>query len=172
MLVSGRPGRSKDLLQWAKQSPLEPGDSPHPAPPVPPRQPTEIVNLTPKVVPTVSIPAPTSEAPLGQPGDRDIRLPGHQFQRLAAQHSRHDRHLSLNGKALRAIPINARSGACASFGERSGAPSGLRPSSFVMANTPVEVQFTSAGCLNYPCRTSRAGRAALGQGEEPEASGV
>jgi hypothetical protein len=31
--------------------------------------------------------------------------------------------------------------------------SGLRPSSFVMCNTPVEVQFTSAGCLNYPCRT-------------------
>jgi hypothetical protein len=29
----------------------------------------------------------------------------------------------------------------------------LRPSSFVMCNTPVEVQFTSAGCLNYPCRT-------------------
>jgi hypothetical protein len=23
-----------------------------------------------------------------------------------------------------------------------------------MGNTPVEVQFTSAGCLNYPCRTS------------------
>jgi hypothetical protein len=22
-----------------------------------------------------------------------------------------------------------------------------------MWNTPVEVQFTSAGCLNYPCRT-------------------
>src|ERR1700720_1881977 len=35
------------------------------------------------------------------------------------------------------------------WGERSGAPSGLRPSSFVMCNTPVEVQFTSAGCLNY-----------------------
>src|SRR5580700_9150509 len=33
-------------------------------------------------------------------------------------------------------------------------PSGLRPSSFVMRNTPVEVQFiNSAGCLNYPCRT-------------------
>jgi hypothetical protein len=26
--------------------------------------------------------------------------------------------------------------------------------SFVMDNTPVEVQFTSAGCLNYPCPTS------------------
>ena len=25
-----------------------------------------------------------------------------------------------------------------------------------MGNTPVEVQFTSAGCLNYPCRTSAA----------------
>jgi hypothetical protein len=25
--------------------------------------------------------------------------------------------------------------------------------SSVMCNTPVEVQFTSAGCLNYPCRT-------------------
>jgi len=37
--------------------------------------------------------------------------------------------------------------------ERSGAPSGLRPSTFVMSDTPVEVQFTSAGCLNYPCRT-------------------
>ena len=25
--------------------------------------------------------------------------------------------------------------------------------SFAMSDTPVEVQFTSAGCLNYPCRT-------------------
>src|SRR5450432_3827288 len=41
------------------------------------------------------------------------------------------------------------------LGERSGAPSGLCPSSFVMCNTPVEVQFTSAGCLNYPGRTPR-----------------
>jgi hypothetical protein len=39
------------------------------------------------------------------------------------------------------------------LGERSGAPSGLSSSSFVMCNTPVEVQFTSAECLNYPCRT-------------------
>src|SRR5271169_4538359 len=47
------------------------------------------------------------------------------------------------------------------FGERSGAPSGLRPSSFVMCNTPVEVQFmTSAGCLNYPCRTPIAAASA------------
>jgi hypothetical protein len=56
----GRPGRSKDLLQWAKQSPPQvvtrpdPGDSPHPASPVPPQ-------TTPKVV-SMSIPAPTSEA--------------------------------------------------------------------------------------------------------------
>ncbi len=65
----GRPGRSKDLLQWAKQSPPpvvtrpDPGDSPHPAPPVPPLEPTESVDTTPKVVSTVSIPARTSEAP-------------------------------------------------------------------------------------------------------------
>jgi hypothetical protein len=25
-----------------------------------------------------------------------------------------------------------------------------------MCNTPVEVQFTSAGCLNYPCRTPKS----------------
>ena len=54
----GRPGRSKDLLQWARQSPPpvvvrpDPGDSPPPALPVPPQQPTGIVNTTPKVVPT------------------------------------------------------------------------------------------------------------------------
>ena len=57
----GRPGRSKDLLQWAKQSPPQvvtrpdPGDSPRPALPVPPQ-------TTPKVVSTVSIPVLTSEA--------------------------------------------------------------------------------------------------------------
>ena len=63
----GRPGRSKDLLHWAKQSPppvvtgADPGDSPPPAPPVPP--PTETVDTTPKVVSTVSIPALTSKPP-------------------------------------------------------------------------------------------------------------
>jgi hypothetical protein len=63
----GRPGRSKDELQWAKQSPPlivtrpDPGDSPHPALPVPPQQPTEIVDTKPKVVSTVSTPMPTSE---------------------------------------------------------------------------------------------------------------
>jgi hypothetical protein len=61
---------------------------------------------------------------------------------------------ALNGKALCNVTIDARSGAFASFGgKRSGAPSALRPSTFVMSDTPVEVQFTSAGCLNYPCRT-------------------
>src|SRR4249920_1410169 len=64
----GRPGRSKDLLQWAKQSPPpvvarpDPGDSPRPALPVPPQQPAEIVDTTPNVVSTVSTPVPTSEA--------------------------------------------------------------------------------------------------------------
>jgi hypothetical protein len=64
----GRPGRSKDLLEWAKQSPppvvtrLDPGDGPRSAPPVPPEQLTKIIDTTPKVVPTASIPAPTSEA--------------------------------------------------------------------------------------------------------------
>jgi hypothetical protein len=33
-------------------------------------------------------------APLGQPGDRDIRLPGYQVQRLTAQQSRNDRHFA------------------------------------------------------------------------------
>ena len=65
----GSPGRSKSLLHWAKPSPPpvvtrpDPGDSPPPAPPVPPQQPPETVDITPKVVSTVSIPAPTSKAP-------------------------------------------------------------------------------------------------------------
>jgi len=50
-------------------------------------------------------------APLGQLADRDIRLPGHQIQRVAAQQSRDDRHLALNRKALRTIPVDARRGA-------------------------------------------------------------
>src|SRR4029077_10553790 len=41
--------------------------------------------------------------------------------------------------------INARRSAYGSFGGRSGAPSGLRPSSFVMCNTPVEVQLPQPG---------------------------
>lgn len=65
----GSPGRSRDLLHWATQSPApvvtrpDPGGSPHPAPPVPPQQPPEIVDTTPKVVSTVSIPVLTSKAP-------------------------------------------------------------------------------------------------------------
>jgi hypothetical protein len=37
-------------------------------------------------------------APLGQPSDRDIRLPGYQVLRITAQQSRNDRQLALNGK--------------------------------------------------------------------------
>src|SRR6476620_9392885 len=49
----GKPGRSKDLLHWAKQAPPpvvtrpDPGDSPHPALSVQPQQPPEIVDTTP-----------------------------------------------------------------------------------------------------------------------------
>jgi hypothetical protein len=65
----GRPGRSKDLLHWAKQSPPpvvtrpDASDSPPPAPPVPPQQPPEIGDTTPKVVSTVPTPELTSKAP-------------------------------------------------------------------------------------------------------------
>ena len=65
----GRPGRSKDLLHWAKHSPPPvvtrpaPGNSPPPAPPVSPQQPPEIADTTPKVVSTVPIPALTSKPP-------------------------------------------------------------------------------------------------------------
>jgi hypothetical protein len=69
----GRPGRSKDLLHWAKQSPPpvatrpDPSDSPPPAPPVPPLKPPEIVNTIPKVVSTVSIPAPSKAPDISAP---------------------------------------------------------------------------------------------------------
>jgi hypothetical protein len=69
----GRPGRSKDLLHWAKQSPPpvvtrpDPSDSPPPAPPVPPLEPPEIVNTTPKVVSTVSVPAPSKAPQMAAP---------------------------------------------------------------------------------------------------------
>src|SRR5580693_5266582 len=58
-------------------------------------------------------------------------------------------------KRLGPFPSTPDGAPAPTLGERSGAPSGLRPSSFVICNTPVEVQFTSAGCLNYPCRTPR-----------------
>src|SRR6478672_3824538 len=62
--------------------------------------------------------------------------------------------LRLTEKRFGPFPSTPEGAPAPAWGERSGAPSGLRPSSFVMGNTPVEVQFTSARCLNYPCRTS------------------
>src|ERR1039458_971710 len=61
--------------------------------------------------------------------------------------------LRLTEKRFGPFPSTPEGAPTPALGERSGAPSGLSPSSFVMCNTPVEVQFTSAGCLNYPCRT-------------------
>ena len=49
------------------------------------------------------------------------------IQRLAAQQSRDDRHLALNRKALRTIPVDARKGAYASFGGALRRPFGLEP---------------------------------------------
>jgi len=62
-------------------------------------------------------------------------------RRSSAQQSRDDRDLALNGKALRIV--DAR---------------------LIMSDTPVGVQFTSAGCLNYPCRTPPLNGWSLGQG--------
>ena len=50
-----------------------------------------------------------------------------QVQRLAAQQSRDDRDLALNGKALRTIPLDARRGTYASFGGALRRPFGLAP---------------------------------------------
>ena len=92
----GRPGRSKDLLRWAKQSPPPvvtrpyPGDSPPPPPPVPPQHRTEIVDTTPKVASTVSSPALTSEAP--QMAARRRLCPSH------CQPSRNRRSLRSGGR--------------------------------------------------------------------------
>src|SRR3954447_2036075 len=61
--------------------------------------------------------------------------------------------LRLTEKRFGPFPSTSEGAPAPALGERFGAPSGLRPSSFVMSDTPVEVQFTSAGCLNYPCRT-------------------
>ena len=62
----GRPGRSKHVLQWAMPSPppvvTGPDPGPPPAQPAPPQQPTNTLDTTPKLVSTVSIPAPTSRA--------------------------------------------------------------------------------------------------------------
>ena len=81
-------------------------------------------------------------APLGQPGDRDIRLPRYQFQRLAAQQSPS---CAEQKSAWGPFPSTPEGAPTRALGERSGAPSGLRPSSFVMCNTPVEVQFPQPG---------------------------
>ena len=95
----GRPGRSKDQLQWAKQSPPlivtrpDPGDSPHPAPPVPPQQPTETVDTTSKVVSTVSTPADDER------GSADGRAPA-VFARAAAIASQADEAVDVVDAAL------------------------------------------------------------------------
>jgi hypothetical protein len=78
---------------------------------------------------------------------------GHQIQRPAAQRSRDDRHLTLNRKTLRPVPIDARRGAFASFGS---APAPLRACALHHSSCltfRLRFNFTSAGCLNYPCRT-------------------
>ena len=51
------------------------------------------------------------------------------------------------------LVVNLKTAKALGLGERSGAPSGLRPASFVMSDTPL--RFNSAGCLNYPCRTPK-----------------
>src|SRR6187200_1094906 len=72
--------------------------------------------------------------------------------------------LRLTEKRFGPFPSTPEGAPAPALGERSGAPSGLRPSSFVMSDTPVEAQSTSAGCLNYPCRTPD-NRAASGSGK-------
>jgi hypothetical protein len=57
-------------------------------------------------------------------------------QRLAAQQSRDDRHLALNGKALRTIVIAARKGASAGFGGALRHPFGLEPFIILRFNLP------------------------------------
>ena len=69
MLVSGRAGPLQGHVALGQESPPpvvirpDPGDSPRPAPPVPPLQPTKTVDRTPKAASTVSIAAPTRKAP-------------------------------------------------------------------------------------------------------------
>src|SRR3954451_16043555 len=50
-------------------------------------------------------------------------------------------HLRLTEKRFGPFPSTSEGAPAPALGERSGAPSGLRPSSFVMSDTPVEVQF-------------------------------
>src|SRR6187551_3343846 len=65
--------------------------------------------------------------------------------------------LRLTEKRFGPFPSTPEGAPAPALGERSGAPSGLRPSSFVMSDTQVNAQSTSAWCLNYPCRTPRQG---------------
>src|SRR5258705_12983924 len=81
--------------------------------------------------------------------------------------------LRLTEKRFGPFPSTPEGAPAPALGERSGPPSGLRPSSFVMSDTPVEVQFTSAGCLNYPCRTPPDRRMQqLGIGREGDGLGL
>jgi hypothetical protein len=76
------------------------------------------------------------------------------YQRLAAQQPHDNRHFAPNGKTLGAIPINPNGRQRQLWGS---APALLRTCARHHSScTPVEVQFTSAGCLNYPCRTPLA----------------
>ena len=69
LLVSGQPWPLQgpfslgQAIAAASRDPPVPGDSPHPAPPVPPQQPTKIVDTTPRPASTVPIPALTSKPP-------------------------------------------------------------------------------------------------------------
>ena len=72
-------------------------------------------------------------------------FPGYQVQRLTAQQWRNDPQLALNGKTLGPLPSTPEGAPAPVLGERSGAPSGSRLSSFVMCNTPVEVQLPQPG---------------------------
>src|SRR3954468_6515175 len=49
--------------------------------------------------------------------------------------------LRLTEKRFGPLPSTSEGAPAPALGERSGAPSGLRPSLFVMSDTPVEVQF-------------------------------
>src|SRR5271155_2729931 len=61
------------------------------------------------------------------------------LQRFAPQQTRHHRHLALDRIALRS-GIDARGGACASYGRALRRPSGFSPASIVISKPPVAVQ--------------------------------
>jgi hypothetical protein len=73
---------------------------------------------------------------VGQDGKADVvldkaqrllRLAGHQFQWFAAQQSRDNRHLALNGKTLRAISVKRPQGRLRRFGGALRRRFGLAP---------------------------------------------